>query len=72
MNLLQVVIVGENLQQEAADNARDSDEQIDHNEADVGGTRLPEPERGGVHHGRDRPSEINTTVFVLIILSTSH
>ena len=66
MDILQVVIVGENLQQEAADDARDSDEEIDHNEADVGGARLPEPERGWVHHGGDRPSEIYKTVFVSI------
>ena len=47
------LVVGEDFQQEAGDDAGDAGEEVDDDQADVGRAGLVEPERGRVHHWGD-------------------
>ncbi len=50
------VVLREDLEEEAGDDARDADEEVGDDEDNVGRARLVEHERHRVHHRRDRPT----------------
>lgn len=59
------MIIGENLQQEAADNAGDASEEVDDNQGNVGRAGLFEPERCWVHQWGHGPAgrRLNTKLW---------